>query len=146
MRFKHCKDTAVPLGLKNIDTDIIISAEHLKVTTRQGLGKFAFAKLRSADPDNVFDSPRAAGASILIAGDNFGCGSSREHAAWAIADMGIRVIIAPRFADIFSTNAFKNGILLVELSQEQVERLLVLAKETQMMVDLEKPDRHMRRK
>ena len=134
--FQILQGTAVPLGLKNVDTDIIISAEHLKVTTRQGLGKFAFAKLRSADPDNVFDSPRAAGASILIAGDNFGCGSSREHAAWAIADMGIRVIIAPRFADIFSTNAFKNGILLVELSQEQVERLLVLAKETQIMVDL----------
>ena len=134
--FQMLKGTAVPLGLKNIDTDIIISAEHLKVTTRQGLGKFAFAKLRLADPDNVFDSPRAAGASILIAGDNFGCGSSREHAAWAIADMGIRVIIAPRFADIFSANAFKNGILLVELLQEQVERLLVLAKETQIMVDL----------
>ena len=135
--FQTLQGTAVPLGLKNIDTDIIISAEHLKVTTRQGLGKFAFAKLRSADPDNVFDNPRAAGASILIAGDNFGCGSSREHAAWAIADMGVRVIIAPRFADIFSTNAFKNGILLVELSQQQVERLLVLAKETQITVDLE---------
>lgn len=135
--FRKLHGTAIPFGLKNIDTDLIISSEHLKVTTRQGLGKFAFAKLRAADADNVFDSPRAAGASILIAGHNFGCGSSREHAAWAIADMGIRAIIAPSFADIFSSNAFKNGILLVELSQERVDRLLALAKATPITIDLE---------
>lgn len=135
--FRKLRGTAIPLGLKNVDTDLIISSEHLKVTTRQGLGKFAFAKLRAAHADNVFDSPRAVGASILIAGENFGCGSSREHAAWAIADMGIRAIIAPSFADIFSSNAFKNGILLVELSQERVDLLLDLAKETPITIDLE---------
>ena len=135
--FGKLQGTAIPLGLKNIDTDLIISSEHLKVTTRQGLGKFAFGKLRSANAGSVFDTPRAAGASILIAGDNFGCGSSREHAAWAIADMGIRAIIAPSFADIFASNAFKNGILLVELPQERVDLLLELAKETPITIDLE---------
>ena len=86
--------TAYPWGAKNIDTDVIIPAHWLKTITRAGLGKGAFETVR-ADPGNIFDDPRYAGAPILIAGDNFGCGSSREHAAWALADMGITAVIAP---------------------------------------------------
>ena len=118
---------AYPFGLKNIDTDVIISAEWLKTITRAGLGKAAFEGLRQ-EPGNVFDDPAYAGAPILIAGDNFGCGSSREHAAWALADMGIKAVIAPSFSDIFSSNAFKNGLLAVVLPQEAVDRLIEVAK------------------
>src|SRR3546814_751182 len=101
---------AYPFGMKNVDTDMIIAAKWLKTISRSGLGKGAFEALRQ-DPENVFDNPAYAGAPIIIAGDNFGCGSSREHAAWALADMGVKAVIAPSFSDIFSGNAFKNGIL-----------------------------------
>lgn len=127
---------AYPFGLKNIDTDVIIPAEWLKTITRSGLGKGAFEALRK-DPDNLFDDPAYAGAPILIAGDNFGCGSSREHAAWALADLGIKAVIAPSFSDIFSGNAFKNGILTVVLPQEAVDRLLEVAKTDPIHIDLE---------
>src|SRR6478736_8951757 len=108
----HVEGRAYPWGAKNIDTDIIIPAHWLKTTTREGLGRGAFETVR-AQPGNIFDDPRYAGSPILIAGDNFGCGSSREHAAWALADMGIAAVIAPSFSDIFSGNAFKNGIVAV---------------------------------
>ncbi len=114
---------AYPFGRKNVDTDIIIPAHWLKTVSRAGLGKGAFEALR-AEADNIFDNPAFAGAPILIAGDNFGCGSSREHAAWALADMGIRAVIAPSFSDIFSSNAFKNGIVTVVLPQDAVDRLI----------------------
>lgn len=127
---------AIPLGRKNVDTDVIIPAHWLKTTTREGLGKGAFETLR-AEPGNLFDDPRFAGAPILIAGDNFGCGSSREHAAWAMADLGIRAVIAPSFSDIFSGNAFKNGLLTVVLPQDQVDRLLEVAETDPIAIDLE---------
>jgi len=95
------------------------------------------AEIVALDPDNIFDTTRNAGAPILIAGDNFGCGSSREHAPWALADMGIRVVIAPSFADIFSGNAFKNGMLLVVLPQEQIDRLMAIAATDPITIDLE---------
>lgn len=128
--------TAYPWGAKNIDTDIIIPAHWLKTITRSGLGRGAFETVR-AQPGNVFDDPRYAGAPILIAGDNFGCGSSREHAAWALADMGVKAVIAPSFSDIFSGNAFKNGIVPVVLPQEAVDRLVEVAREQPITVDLE---------
>ena len=128
--------TAYPWGAKNVDTDVIIPAHWLKTVTREGLGKGAFETVR-AKPGNIFDDPRYAGAPILIAGDNFGCGSSREHAAWALADMGIRAVIAPSFSDIFSGNAFKNGIVTVVLPQEAVDRLVEVAKTDPVTVDLE---------
>ncbi|WP_294316055.1 3-isopropylmalate dehydratase small subunit [uncultured Sphingomonas sp.] len=128
--------TAYPWGAKNIDTDIIIPAHWLKTITRSGLGRGAFETVR-AQPGNVFDDPRYVGAPILIAGDNFGCGSSREHAAWALADMGVKAVIAPSFSDIFSGNAFKNGIVPVVLPQEAVDRLVDVAKEQPITVDLE---------
>ncbi len=128
---------AIPLGLKNVDTDIIIPAKWLKTISREGLGVGAFETLR-AEPGNVIDDPAYAGAPVLIAGDNFGCGSSREHAAWALGDLGIRVVIAPSFSDIFSGNAVKNGILPVVLPQQAVDRLLEVAREGQpISVDLE---------
>ena len=91
---------AYPYGAKNVDTDVIIPAEWLKTITREGLGKGAFESVR-AQPDNVFDDERYAGSPILIAGDNFGCGSSREHAVWTLADLGLRCVIAPSFGEIF---------------------------------------------
>lgn len=128
---------AIPLGLKNVDTDIIIPAKWLKTISREGLGAGAFEALR-AEPGNVIDDPAYVGATLLIAGDNFGCGSSREHAAWALGDLGIRVVIAPSFSDIFSGNAVKNGILPVVLPQDAVDRLLEVAREGQpITVDLE---------
>lgn len=127
---------AIPLGLKNCDTDVIIPAHWLKTISREGLGKGAFEALRK-DPDNLFDSAEFKGSPILIGGDNFGCGSSREHAAWAIGDLGIRVVIAPSYSDIFSGNAVKNGILPLVLPQEAVDRLLEVAQTDPISVDLE---------
>ncbi len=118
---------AYPFGMKNVDTDIIIPARWLKTISRSGLAKGAFEVLRK-DAGNVFDDQDYADSPILIAGDNFGCGSSREHAAWALGDMGIKVVIAPSFSDIFSGNAFKNGILTVALPQAAVDRLMAVAR------------------
>ena len=119
---------AIPFGAKNVDTDIIIPAKWLKTITREGLGEGAFESIR-AEPDNIFDDPANKGAPILIAGDNFGCGSSREHAAWAILDLGIRAVIAPSYSDIFSGNAVKNGILPIVLPQDAIDRLMEVASE-----------------
>ena len=127
---------AIPFGRKNVDTDVIIPAVYLKTISREGLGKGAFETVRE-EPGNVFDDPDYAGAPILIAGDNFGCGSSREHAAWALLDLGIRCVIAPSFSDIFSGNAFKNGILTVVLPQEAIDRLMEVATEQPVTVDLQ---------
>ncbi|MEP3421722.1 MAG: 3-isopropylmalate dehydratase small subunit [Erythrobacter sp.] len=122
------KGRAIPFGAKNVDTDIIIPAKWLKTITRDGLGKGAFESIRE-NPNNLFDAPENKGAPILIAGDNFGCGSSREHAAWAILDMGIHAVIAPSYSDIFSGNAVKNGILPIILPQEAIDRLMEVAHE-----------------
>jgi 3-isopropylmalate/(R)-2-methylmalate dehydratase small subunit len=127
---------AYPLGLKNVDTDVIIPAHYLKTISRAGLGRGAFETIR-AEPGNVFDDAEYAGAPILIAGDNFGCGSSREHAAWALNDLGIKAVIAPSFSDIFSGNAFKNGIATIILPQEAIDRLLEVARTDAITVDLE---------
>jgi 3-isopropylmalate/(R)-2-methylmalate dehydratase small subunit len=132
----HVEGRAYPWGAKNIDTDIIIPAHWLKTTTREGLGKGAFESVR-AEPDNIFDDPRYAGSPVLIAGENFGCGSSREHAAWALGDMGVRAVIAPSFSDIFSGNAIKNGIVTVVLPQAAVDRLVEVARDTPITIDLE---------
>jgi 3-isopropylmalate/(R)-2-methylmalate dehydratase small subunit len=127
---------AIPFGRKNVDTDVIIPAKWLKTISREGLGKGAFEALRT-EPGNIFDSAEFAGSPILIAGDNFGCGSSREHAAWALLDLGIKAVIAPSFSDIFSGNAFKNGILTVVLPQKQVDRLMEVARTDPISIDLE---------
>ncbi|WP_260924065.1 3-isopropylmalate dehydratase small subunit [Novosphingobium sp. 9] len=132
----HVAGKAIPFGRKNVDTDVVIPAHWLKTITREGLGKGAFEAVKK-EPGNVFTDPAYEGAPILIAGDNFGCGSSREHAAWALLDMGVACVIAPSFSDIFSGNAFKNGILTVALPQEAIDRLMEVAVEQPVDVDLE---------
>ena len=131
-KFTQVTSIATPFPQVNIDTDIIIPAKHLKSIKRDGFGEFAFETIRfdgNGDriEDNVFDCDQYKGAKILIAGDNFGCGSSREHAPWAIAELGFRCIIAPSFADIFAGNCVKNGILTIALPQEQVDALVLAA-------------------
>lgn len=132
---REIEGRAYPFGAKNVDTDVIIPAEWLKTISREGLGKGAFESVR-AQEGNVFDDVRYNRAPILIAGDNFGCGSSREHAAWALGDLGIRAVIAPSFSDIFSGNAFKNGILTVVLPQDAVDRLMEVAETDEITIDL----------
>ncbi len=127
--FTKLSARAAPLNMINIDTDIIIPKQFLKTVKRTGLGVSAFYNLRYDDqgaenPDFILNKPEYKGAEILITGENFGCGSSREHAPWAILDMGIRCIISSSFADIFFNNSFKNGILPIELPKEQVDALM----------------------
>jgi 3-isopropylmalate/(R)-2-methylmalate dehydratase small subunit len=127
--FKTLTALAAPLDRTNVDTDQIIPKQFLKRIERTGYGDFLFFDWRQTPngdpiPDFVLNDPLYKGAQILIAGKNFGCGSSREHAAWALSDFGFRCVIAPTFADIFFSNAGKNGILLVRLSEADVETLL----------------------
>jgi 3-isopropylmalate/(R)-2-methylmalate dehydratase small subunit len=127
--FTTLTSVAAPLDRTNVDTDQIIPKQFLKRIERTGYGDFLFFDWRQTPdgnpvPDFVLNDSRYKGAQILIAGKNFGCGSSREHAAWALSDYGFRVVIAPSFADIFFSNAGKNGIVLARLSEEQVEELL----------------------
>jgi 3-isopropylmalate/(R)-2-methylmalate dehydratase small subunit len=128
-KFTKLTGVAAPLPLINVDTDMIIPKQFLKTIKRSGLGKNLFDEMRfdrqgAEIPDFVLNKPAYREAKILVAGDNFGCGSSREHAPWAIADFGIRCVIAPSFADIFYNNCFKNGILAIALPQEQVDKLM----------------------
>jgi len=120
---------AAPLDVANIDTDQIIPKQFLKTVEREGLAKGLFYDLRfdeagNPKPDFVLNQPAYAGASVLIAGDNFGCGSSREHAPWALLDFGLRCVIAPSFADIFYNNCFENGLLPISLPEETVRKLM----------------------
>jgi 3-isopropylmalate dehydratase small subunit len=124
---------AAPLDMANIDTDQIIPKQFLKTVDREGLGRGLFHDLRfdhqgAEKPGFVLNDPRFAGAGMLIAGDNFGCGSSREHAAWALLDFGIRCVIAPSFADIFYNNCFQNGVLPIALPEAAVQALMDEAK------------------
>ena len=136
---------AAPLGQPNIDTDQIIPKQFLKRIERTGFGAFLFYDWRylsdgKPNPDFVLNSPRYAGASILLAAKNFGCGSSREHAPWALDDFGFRAVIAPSFADIFANNCTKNGLLPVVLTEVEVTELLQRAEATigyELTVDLE---------
>jgi 3-isopropylmalate/(R)-2-methylmalate dehydratase small subunit len=133
--FREHTGVVAPLDRSNVDTDQIIPKQFLKRIERTGYGEFLFYDWRytpegKPQPEFLLNRPEYAGASILVAEKNFGCGSSREHAAWALLDYGFRVVIAPTFADIFHTNAGNNGILLVKLSEAQVEELLQRAKRT----------------
>ncbi len=128
-KFTTLTGVAAPLPLINVDTDMIIPKQFLKTIKRSGLGKNLFDEMRyntdgSEIPDFVLNRPAYRDARILVAGDNFGCGSSREHAPWALLDFGIRCVIAPSFADIFYNNCFKNGILPITLPQEDVDKLM----------------------
>ncbi|MFZ3581651.1 3-isopropylmalate dehydratase small subunit [Loktanella sp. DJP18] len=128
-KFDKLSGIAAPLPLINIDTDMIIPKQFLKTIKRSGLGVNLFDEMRYDDDRNeiptfVLNKPQYRNAEILVAGDNFGCGSSREHAPWAIKDFGIRCVIAPSYADIFYSNCFKNGILPIALPQDQVDVLM----------------------
>jgi 3-isopropylmalate/(R)-2-methylmalate dehydratase small subunit len=127
--FTQLAGTAAPLPIANVDTDQIIPKQFLKTVSREGLAKGLFYDLKtkadgSPDPDFVLNKPAYAKASILIARENFGCGSSREHAPWALLDQGLSCVIAPSFADIFYNNCFKNGLLPVTLPRDVVDQLL----------------------
>ena len=143
--FTTLTGVAAPLPMVNVDTDMIIPKQHLKTIARTGLGRALFDEMRhredgSENPDFVLNRPAYREAAILVAGENFGCGSSREHAPWALLDFGIRCVIAPSFADIFHGNCFKNGILPIALPQAQVDALMADAERgsnARMTVDLE---------
>ena len=128
-KFTSLTGVAAPLEIINVDTDMIIPKQYLKTIKRTGLGKGLFAEMRfrddgSENPDFVLNKPAYRNAKIVVAGDNFGCGSSREHAPWALLDFGISCVISTSFADIFYNNCFKNGILPVVVSPEDLEKLL----------------------
>jgi 3-isopropylmalate/(R)-2-methylmalate dehydratase small subunit len=128
-KFTTLEGIAAPLPMINVDTDKIIPKQHLKTIHRTGLGKALFDEMRyredgSENPDFVLNKPAYRQAKILVAGENFGCGSSREHAPWALLDFGIRCVIASSFADIFYNNCFKNGILPIKLPQGDVDKLM----------------------
>ena len=144
-KFEKLQGVAAPMPLVNIDTDMIIPKIFLKTIKRSGLGVNLFDEMRydrngNELPDFVLNKPQYRNAQILVAGDNFGCGSSREHAPWAIADFGIKCVISTSFADIFFNNCFKNGILPIVLPQEQVDILMADAEKgenARVTVDLE---------
>ena len=143
--FTQLTATAVPLRAENVDTDQIIPARYLTAVTKEGMGEGCFAAWRydadgSLNEDHVLNKPHHQGAEILLAGRNFGSGSSREHAVWALTDYGFRAVITPGFADIFHNNSLKNGLLPVTLPEEVVNMLLDLVEEepeTHIIVDLE---------
>lgn len=147
-KFTTLTGIAAPLDQINVDTDMIIPKQFLKTIKRTGLGVNLFDEMRydrdgNENPDFVLNWPQYRKAEILVAGDNFGCGSSREHAPWALLDFGIRCVIAPSFADIFFNNCFKNGILPIPLPQEQVDILMKDAEKganARITVDLEKQE------
>ena len=144
-KFEKLEGVAAPLPLVNVDTDMIIPKQFLKTIKRSGLGKNLFDEMRYTTDgeeieDFVLNQPAYRQAQILVAGENFGCGSSREHAPWALKDFGIRAVIAPSFADIFFNNCFKNGILPIILPHEDVELLMADAQKganAVLTVDLE---------
>ncbi len=128
-KFTRLTGVAAPLPIVNVDTDMIIPKDYLKTIKRTGLGTGLFAEMRynedgSENPDFVLNKPAYRNAQILVAGDNFGCGSSREHAPWALLDFGIRCVISTSFADIFYNNCFKNGILPITVSHEDLDKLM----------------------
>ncbi len=128
-KFDKLTGVAAPLPIINVDTDMIIPKDYLKTIKRTGLGEGLFAEMRfnedgTENPDFVLNQPAYRKAEILVAGDNFGCGSSREHAPWALLDYGIRCVISTSFADIFYNNCFKNGILPIMVSEDELEKLL----------------------
>ncbi|APX22067.1 MAG: 3-isopropylmalate dehydratase small subunit [Rhodobacteraceae bacterium] len=144
-KFEKLTGVAAPMPLVNIDTDMIIPKQFLKTIKRSGLGVHAFDEMRylddgSENPDFVLNKPAYREAEILVTGDNFGCGSSREHAPWALADFGIKAIVSTSFADIFYNNCFKNGMLPIALPQEAVDVLMKDAEKgsnARMTIDLE---------
>ncbi len=149
-KFTTLTGVAAPMPMPNIDTDKIIPAEHLKTIKRTGLGKMLFQRMRYTDdgkerPEFVLNKPAYRSAKVIVAGDNFGCGSSREHAPWALLDFGVTCVISTSFADIFYNNCFKNGILPIKLPKEDIDKLFDDASRganAVLTIDLEKQEIH----
>jgi 3-isopropylmalate/(R)-2-methylmalate dehydratase small subunit len=147
-KFTVLEGVAAPMRVINVDTDMIIPKQYLKTIKRTGLGKGLFSEQRykddgSENPDFVLNKPAYRNAKVIVAGDNFGCGSSREHAPWALADYGIRCVISSSFGDIFYNNCFKNGLLPIRVSPEDLEKLFDDADRganSTLTVDLEKQE------
>jgi 3-isopropylmalate/(R)-2-methylmalate dehydratase small subunit len=147
-KFTTLTAVAAPLNMINVDTDMIIPKDYLKTIQRTGLGKGLFAELRynddgSPNPDFVLNKPAYKNAKILVAGNNFGCGSSREHAPWALLDYGIRAVISTEFGDIFYNNCFQNGILPIKVSKDDLDKLMDDADRganATLSIDLEKQE------
>jgi 3-isopropylmalate/(R)-2-methylmalate dehydratase small subunit len=147
-KFTVLEGVAAPLKVVNVDTDMIIPKQYLKTIKRTGLGKGLFSEKRfnddgSENPDFVLNKPAYRNAKILVAGDNFGCGSSREHAPWALLDFGIRCVISTSFGDIFYNNSFKNGILPIRVTQDELDKLFDDAERganATLTIDLEKQE------
>ena len=123
-KFTKTKSIIIPLPIKDVDTDMLIPAQQLTRISKEGYGEFLFEKLRAADKNFPLNLPKYKGAKILVADTNFGCGSSREHAVWALLDYGIEVVIAPSFSDIFFNNSMKNGLVLIALDKKITDLLL----------------------
>jgi 3-isopropylmalate/(R)-2-methylmalate dehydratase small subunit len=147
-KFTRLEGVAAPLRIVNVDTDMIIPKQYLKTLKRTGLGKGLFSELRfkedgSENPDFVLNKPAYRGAKIIVADNNFGCGSSREHAPWALLDYGIRCVISTQFGDIFYNNCFKNGLLPIKVAPEDLEKLFDDAERganSTLSIDLEKQE------
>lgn len=147
-KFTILEGVAAPLKVVNVDTDMIIPKQYLKTIKRTGLGKGLFSEKRfnddgSENPDFILNKPAYRNAKILVAGDNFGCGSSREHAPWALLDFGIRCVISTSFGDIFYNNSFKNGILPIRVTQDELDKLFDDADRganATLTIDLEKQE------
>jgi 3-isopropylmalate/(R)-2-methylmalate dehydratase small subunit len=150
-KFETHKGIAAPMDIMNIDTDMIIPKQFLKTIKRTGLGVNLFDEMRynkdgSENPDFILNQPSYQSASILVTGDNFGCGSSREHAPWALQDFGVKAVISTSFADIFYNNCFKNGILPIVVSAAEREALMADAKDTENPeLDIDLPNQLIRR-
>ena len=149
-KFTKLEGVAAPVKMINVDTDMIIPADYLKTLKRTGLAKGLFSRIRrladgNLDPEFALNKPAYKDAKILVAGDNFGCGSSREHAPWALLDAGIRCVISTQFGDIFYNNSFKNGLLPIKVSKEDLEKLFDDADRganATLSIDLEKQEIH----
>ena len=135
-KFQKISSIAVPLGLSDVDTDMIIPAQYLTSTSREGFGLALFKRFCEQDATFVLNDERYRGAKILVARENFGCGSSREHAVWALLGAGFKVVIAESYADIFYANSAKNGLLLVRLQGEIIERIILAIKDENVIVDV----------
>lgn len=134
--FKTLTSKAIPLAMKNVDTDMIIPAQYLTQISREGYGEFLFKRLRESDPDFVLNQKKYFDANILLSQSNFGCGSSREHAVWALQQAGIKVIIAESYSDIFFNNAAKNGLLLITLPSETIDLFFHLSEKAALIISV----------
>ncbi|MDR0423245.1 MAG: 3-isopropylmalate dehydratase small subunit [Rickettsiales bacterium] len=143
-KFTNLTGIVAPIKITNVDTDRIIPAQYLKLIHKTGLGRYLFAQMRydidgNENDDFILNNPKYKKADFLVSLDNFGCGSSREHAVWSIVDFGIKAVIAPSFADIFYNNSFKNGLLLVKLTGDEVNEIIEVAdRNEEITIDLEK--------